>query len=418
LRKSIFLYSDSLIENNNSDKTPIKISYFREEEILKMLPIKKQFDFDDKLDLSVIEKEIIGILDEDPDNEDFIISKLGNLSDQNQEKEIYTELFRVLASIEMSSEESAKECWNKIIEHRNSCSRLLGTQFSFRAAMLNYFISENKKLANPKIIEIKIYENTLKSALLDVLTGVFNRRYYEEIIQNEINRARRRKGVISLCVLDIDNFKHFNDAYGHLEGDTVLKTVASIIKKTLRREDIVCRYGGEEFVIIMPDSTAENSFIVMHRIQEELKKERFHDECISFSCGISCYPKDTENKDELFIKADKAMYMSKANGKDQICIYGNDRRNKIRIEVNWNISYSIAGSAQENKSGGEFHLCQTFDVSLDGLCFVTSEHHTVDEVLNIVFHDQNSLNFQNKMAKVVWVKPTDEGKNKIGLKFI
>ena len=409
--------SGTIIEKRDFGNVTLNISYFKDEKN-PQIQLKRQSDSDTNLTSGTMEKEIINILDEDANNEDFIIQKLQTLSEENSERKIYTELFKVLVSIEMDSEEIAKNLWNQIIEYKNSCSKLLGTPFSFRAAMLNYFITENKKLANPKIIEIKIYEKTLKSALIDALTGVYNRRYYEEIIQNEINRARRRKGVISLCVLDIDNFKYFNDTYGHVEGDNVLKSAASIVKKNLRREDIVCRYGGEEFVVIMPDSNSENSYIVMHRIKEELKKENFHGESVSFSCGIPEYPKDTESKDELFIKADKAMYLSKANGKDQICIYGNDRRNKIRIEVNWNISYSVLGSTESPAlPEEEFHLCQTFDVSLDGLCFVTNSQHKVDDVLNIVFHDRNSLNFQNKTARVVWVKPTEDGKNKIGLKF-
>lgn len=264
-----------------------------------------------------LEKEIIQILDEDPYNEEYIVERFNFLRDRTGD-DFFVSLFKILVNIEFLPSE-ARSIWNEISANKLKFSKSLGRNISFRVAMLDYFINYNKRVKNPKIIEIKLYEKALKSALIDTLTGVFNRRYYDEIVENELNRSKRHNQPLSLFLLDIDNFKIFNDRYGHIEGDQVLKTTGTLLKNFFRKEDIVCRYGGEEFVVIMPMTSTKGALGVTNRFRDEFKTYNFgYIESVTFSGGIATYPNNCIDKFDLFIKADIAMYRAKASGKDKI----------------------------------------------------------------------------------------------------
>ncbi len=288
----------------------------------ELLLLKEQIHSFSKSE-SNIEREIIQILDEDPSNEENILEKFKFIQSKSGD-DFFVSLFKVLINLELSMDE-ARETWKDIIGNKVLFSKQIGRNISFRVAMLDYFINHNKQLKNPKIIEIYLYEATIKSALIDALTGVFNRRYYEEIIESELNRAQRHNLNLSMLLLDIDDFKNFNDNYGHYKGDLILNKTGQLLKKFFRKEDTVCRYGGEEFVVIMPETSGEGAIGVAERFKTELKLMKFEDDIsITFSGGIASFPKDAQNKIDLFIKADKAMYQAKKSGKDKIIISHDD----------------------------------------------------------------------------------------------
>jgi diguanylate cyclase len=156
---------------------------------------------------------------------------------------------------------------------------------------------------------------------LDQLTGVLNRRGLDEAFTAEVSRFNRGGGSLSVALLDIDNFKNLNDTYGHQVGDTALKHLADVVKKTIRPTDIVTRLGGEEFVILLPDTNIEEAIVTMTRLQRTLTKEYFlgNNErlLITFSAGIALYKKDEEQPDVLS-RADQAMYLAKKMGKNRV----------------------------------------------------------------------------------------------------
>lgn len=156
---------------------------------------------------------------------------------------------------------------------------------------------------------------------LDQLTGVLNRRGLDEAFTAEVSRFNRGGGALSVALLDIDNFKNLNDTYGHQVGDAALKHLADVVKKTIRPTDIVTRLGGEEFVILLPDTNIEEAVITMTRLQRTLTKEYFlgNNErlLITFSAGVALYKKDEEQPDVLS-RADQAMYLAKKLGKNRV----------------------------------------------------------------------------------------------------
>ncbi|TFW29264.1 GGDEF domain-containing protein [Massilia arenosa] len=157
----------------------------------------------------------------------------------------------------------------------------------------------------------------------DQLTGSLNRRGLDDVFERETARADRRGTPLCLAILDLDDFKRLNDTYGHLAGDEALKHLVRIVKGTLRSIDVIARFGGEEFCIIMPETTVEAASATMTRLQRELTKHFFmHDNekvLITFSCGVALrYP--NESQDALVARADKAMYQAKQSGKNRVVV--------------------------------------------------------------------------------------------------
>jgi two-component system, cell cycle response regulator len=162
---------------------------------------------------------------------------------------------------------------------------------------------------------------------LDALTEIFNRRYFNNRLESEYSRARRHRHSISLAMIDIDFFKHFNDTYGHQAGDFVLRSVAQFIKQALRVQDIVCRYGGEEFTAIMPVTSKPDAVMVMDRIRASIAQQPFIMEPdtpvfnVRISVGIAEFPADAVNENDLIRFSDQALYQAKNTGRDKVVAY-------------------------------------------------------------------------------------------------
>lgn len=164
-------------------------------------------------------------------------------------------------------------------------------------------------------------------SVTDSLTGLFNRRYFEERFFEELNRSDRHNLSFSLSMIDIDDFKLFNDSEGHLAGDEILKSIANISKDCLRISDVIARFGGEEFAVIMPQTEKEEAILVSERIRKSIKEQIpstwsvFPKKAITVSIGVATFPYDGKERKELIRNADKALYMAKMEGKDRTVLW-------------------------------------------------------------------------------------------------
>ena len=175
-----------------------------------------------------------------------------------------------------------------------------------------------------KIEEItKLQESLWEQATQDPLTQLFNRRYFNENSNKEIQKSERSKKPLALLLLDADYFKSVNDQFGHDIGDQVLIKLAKIMIGECRRTDIVCRYGGEEFVILLPDANEKIAFNRAEKIRLRYQKEvsEFLKTPSTISIGIAMWDKNLETLEEFTKAADKAMYQAKENGRNQVVIY-------------------------------------------------------------------------------------------------
>jgi diguanylate cyclase (GGDEF)-like protein len=175
------------------------------------------------------------------------------------------------------------------------------------------------------LVNLKLRESLRWQSIRDPLTGLFNRRYMEESLDREIRRAIRNRQSLGAVMIDLDHFKNFNDTYGHEAGDTVLAAVGGLLQSRTRVEDIACRYGGEEFALIMPDAP----LAFLEKRADELREEAKHLQIqyrgkpldkITLSLGLSSYPEHGNSANELLRVADAALYRAKAEGRDRILV--------------------------------------------------------------------------------------------------
>jgi diguanylate cyclase (GGDEF)-like protein len=172
----------------------------------------------------------------------------------------------------------------------------------------------------------QIYNETLEISIKDELTKIFNRRYFNDRVAREFNRAERYTHKMSFIMIDIDHFKNFNDTYGHHVGDEVLKWVAGTLTRGLRDCDILARYGGEEFIIILPETDKPGAVFVAEKLRKSVAelsvafgKTLDLDISITISLGVASYPGDGKTANEMIEKADQHLYVSKSNGRNQVC---------------------------------------------------------------------------------------------------
>ena len=185
----------------------------------------------------------------------------------------------------------------------------------------NEELMEKLTQQNAELLELNARLNQLANT--DGLTGLYNHRYFQEMLEKEVNRSDRHQREFALLFLDIDNFKTFNDEYGHIKGDQVLQNVALCIKHNVRQSDIVARYGGEEFVIILPETGREGALSHADTVRKSIEQHAFNSESetipITISIGIALFPVDGTKPAELIKASDNALYEAKAQGKNKVC---------------------------------------------------------------------------------------------------
>jgi diguanylate cyclase (GGDEF)-like protein len=173
-------------------------------------------------------------------------------------------------------------------------------------------------------------------ALVDSLTSLFNRRAFERKMEEEFERATRYHHALSLIILDVDDFKKVNDTYGHHWGDQVLKKIAEHLRTKTRRSDYPSRYGGEEFVLILPETDVENALRVDSKVRSEIKATTFDSKGRAFSVTVSTGLSSTCNKEysnwqQMLEDADQALYLAKNRGKDRVEVFFNEAKREAIV---------------------------------------------------------------------------------------
>ena len=175
---------------------------------------------------------------------------------------------------------------------------------------------------NRQIISLQV-DKLKEQAIRDPLTCLYNRRFLNEFLKKEFARLERVSGKLSIIIFDIDNFKHFNDTYGHNCGDEILITISNLLKNNFRKSDVNCRYGGDEFLIALSDSSPKQTEIRAKNLQNLITEKKFDyfnkDEMpVTISVGIATYPDHGNTVDDVLKAADQALYKAKKLGKNRI----------------------------------------------------------------------------------------------------
>jgi diguanylate cyclase (GGDEF)-like protein len=175
------------------------------------------------------------------------------------------------------------------------------------------------------LANLRLQQTLRDQAVHDLLTGLFNRRYMEEMLEREVLRATRRGTPVGIVMMDIDHFKQFNDLFGHDAGDALLSGLGGYLRAHVRGEDIACRYGGEEIALILPDSNLESTLARAEELRLGIASLRVENRRqplgpVTVSMGVAAFPEHGTNRDSLLRAADRALYEAKAEGRDRVCM--------------------------------------------------------------------------------------------------
>lgn len=317
--------------------------------------------------MQTLKKSLLRCLSEHSHDETRFLHELNKIRSKEGDK-IFTVLLKLLTDLDFEKED-AKKNWLEILDHQEEMRHRQGRPINLLTAICDYFFTVNKFFNSPKVIELDVFEKTVESSKTDSLTGLYNRRYFDEILTKEINRGERYGTEFSLLFLDLDDFKVVNDTMGHKAGDIALQGIADLILAAKRSEDTAARYGGEEFVLILPETNKIKALVIAERIRaraEQMElcfdKKKFR---ITLSGGLATFPADGINASQLLQNADKAMYIAKFQGKNNITLYSPNKRQFFRVDFLGEIVTKPLESVQSD----DVMYAKSKNLSLGGVLF-------------------------------------------------
>ncbi len=283
--------------------------------------------------------------------------------------DVYSVLLHTAVHLEFGRR-AARKYFDEVVTYWEKLCLDVRRDVDFRVALLDYFLTINKRIKNPKIIEIKIFEKTRHDTEIDELTQLYNYRYFKKALELEVLRAQRYHSPLSLVLFDVDDFKCYNDTNGHMAGNTALKKLSGIIKHTVREVDVVARFGGEEFAVMLPETNKQGAFTIADRIRQAVLKARFVNgkaqpgAHFSVSGGVATLHVDADDGHSLMTRTDQALYQAKGRGKNQIALYIDELREFERVhtaimgEINCGPGMTGPVLLQDLSEGGLLFSCE------------------------------------------------------------
>jgi len=281
--------------------------------------------------------KLIHLLSDDHPEPGRWVGRLRSLGDL-ENAPMFASAVRFLFNLELD-EPDAQALLERVLAHRGFLTATLRRDPGVRVAAMDYLSNVDKRYENPKIVEMRAFEETERSARTDELTGLANRRWFQETLEVEVRRSRRYRLPVTVVMLDLDEFKAVNDTYGHIFGDLVLARVGRVVRRAVRDADLASRYGGEEFALVLPETPRVGGFAVAERIRRRTQST-FRDEAIegrpialTLSCGLATYPEDGLHAGDLVARADEALYGAKHGGRNRVCVHHREKRGALRFPV-------------------------------------------------------------------------------------
>jgi two-component system, cell cycle response regulator len=220
--------------------------------------------------------------------------------------------------------EVAEALWTEVLRHKHVLSDALGRNPGIVVATLDYLSNVTNNMDAATLVGEGHIGEIIGLSLRDGLTGLFNHSYFYQQIDLEVKRFVRYGTAITLVLIDIDDFKAVNDSYGHREGDRILAAMGKTLLHLARNSDICCRYGGEEFAIILPLTSVHEADAIANRMRKELKQRLPDSHAVTVSIGIAACGGSIETYQQLVEKADTALYQAKRSGKNRVVVATNE----------------------------------------------------------------------------------------------
>lgn len=323
--------------------------------------------------------------------------------------EIYAHLLSLLCHLRFSPN-GAKRHWHQVVEHRSGLEEKLGRSVDLRVALASYFIHVHQELKNPTLIEMRLFERTKAFAYRDELTGLRNYRFFKLYLFHELDRSTQYCWPASLLLIDVDDFKPYNDRHGHVAGNEALTKLAEVILSCCRRVDVAARYGGEEFAIILPSTPKLGAEAVAERIRERVVEEAKVLDGLTVSIGLATHPGDAESAELLIRRADEAMYVAKDRGKNQVARYGDNRRSHRRFPVKM--------EGRLLAPGEEWSRFTTIDASEGGLCVTSESALEANDLVDMRLSLPSGKDDLTIAARVVRSNRADDGAYRTSVRLI
>ncbi|MEW5722602.1 MAG: diguanylate cyclase [Thermodesulfobacteriota bacterium] len=330
---------------------------------------------------------------------------------------IYREILLLLTQKEFEPEE-ARRHWFQILEHRDRLRQALGRDLGIQVTVCDYFTNVNPTLKDLVLVDVHSLVRKERSALVDELTGLYNRRFFNKILHKELENARRFGHDFALLMLDVDRFKAYNDTFGHPAGDRALKELAGVLSGTARTGDHLVRYGGEEFVIILPRSNKEQALQAAERIRRAVEDHYFPGQeslvegNLTVTIGVAAYPADAEDGLDLLARADEALYAGKVQ-RNRVCPAQREKRLHARFPLIREMALRLMNDAEVWVYSGE-----TRDISLGGVKCQVPRPVAVGRPLDVVLAAPDQSDRLDLSARVVRLDKSEaEGSYYLGLQF-
>ena len=247
---------------------------------------------------------------------DLLIETLEGL-DVSVRGQFLRQYFRTIAQIDLTESQS-NEYWQRILARRRELAESLGRPVSLKTAMVDVLATTNF-FRVPILMEYEEFKKLQVNAATDALTGLYNRRLFDEYSEKELNRAKRYNQQLAFVILDVHKLKEVNDRRGHLQGDQILQLSATMLRKTMRASDFAFRIGGDEFALLLPETDPEQANTLCRRIRAQFEndiREMKLDIGVTLDFGIAVHPQDGDSKRTLLGLADKRLYELKNMGRE------------------------------------------------------------------------------------------------------
>ena len=246
---------------------------------------------------------------------DLLVETLDGL-DESVRGQFLRQFFRTIAQIDFTDAQS-NDYWERILLRRRELAENLGKRVSLKTALVDVLASTNF-LRVPILMEYDEFKKLQINAATDALTGLYNRRLFDEYCDKELNRAKRYGHQLAIVILDLHKLKEVNDRHGHLQGDQVLQLAATTLRKTMRASDFAFRIGGDEFALLLPQTDPEQAITLCRRIRSQYEidvRPLKMDIGVTLDFGVAVHPHDGETKSALMNLADQRLYQLKNAGR-------------------------------------------------------------------------------------------------------
>ena len=281
--------------------------------------------------------QLLAVLDEDAHNTERLLERLRSITDESGIG-AHAALLLILTQLAFE-EQVARVHWEAILAHRDELTRGLGRDAGVRVAIMDYFMNVNRRLVQPTLIDLQMFESGELNGATDRTTGLATDRKFRSALQREIRRARRYRQHAAVVLVDVDEFRKVNARFGPLVADRLLREAAIVLNNNVRDIDVAARPGEDEMALLLPETGRNGALLVAERFRQEVEAFFATRESagvpvrLTVSAGVACYPDDATTPETLLERAAQALYQAKASGRNAVLLYHPERRRYLRFEL-------------------------------------------------------------------------------------